>query len=119
MSKFFKYGSLTILLAILLVFFLRGRFSHETFDSEKWKNWKETEAEWSLRWDMMNSLRNTHYLKGKTAEEITNLLGEPETKTNKEFRYYLGFAKRGIDTGTLIILFDETGTVSDFYVHRG
>lgn len=116
MNKFLKYGSLTLLAVIFVAFFLKGRIPHETFDSERWKNWEETEAEWSLRWDMMNSLRNNHNLKGKTTEEIINLLGEPESKTDKEFSYYLGMAKRGIDIGTLTILFDETGKVTKFKV---
>ena len=82
------------------------------------KNWTESEAEWSLRWDMMNSLRNNHQLKGKTKAEIIELLGEPEIKTDAEFGYYLGMAKHGIDVGNLAFIFGENGKVKEFYVRR-
>ena len=40
-----------------------GKFSHEEFNSEKWKNSElNAEENWSLRWDMMNDLRNQYDL---------------------------------------------------------
>lgn len=118
-SKFIKYVFLIFIGLISITFFFKGRITHEKFDSEKWKNWEETEMEWSLRWDMMNSLRNNYDLKSMNKQEITYLLGEPEMKANSEFSYYLGYAKRGIDTGNLTVKFDEFGKVTSFRVHRG
>lgn len=122
MKKFLKYGSLTLLTIVFAAFLLKGRIPHATFDLERWKNWNETEknteVDCSLRWDMMNSLRNNHKLKGKTQEEIIRLLGEPESRTEKEFYYSLGMAKSGMEVGTLTIIFDETGKVTKFNVRR-
>ena len=118
MSKKVKYGILTIGLIILIGFVLKGRITHEKFDSARWKNWTESEAEWSLRWDMMNSLRTDHDLKGMSKNQILKLLGEPDSKTEKEFGYYLGYSKRGINTGSLTIQFDNN-KVTDFSVWGG
>lgn len=97
---------------------LKGNIPHEQFDSKKWKNWQETEWDGSLRWDMMNSLRNTYKLKGQTKTEITELLGTPNTETDLEFGYYLGMAKSGIDTGHLTIKFNRNGIVTNYNVTR-
>lgn len=107
---------MTIGVTILIGFILKGRITHEQFNSDKWKNWTESETEWSLRWDMMNSLKNNYELKGMTKAQIIKLLGEPESKTEKKFRYYLGYSKHGINTGRLIIIFDKNNTVIDYSV---
>lgn len=118
MNRNLKIGLFTIVILILIGFGLKGRITHEEFSSDKWKNWEESEAEWSLRWDMMNSLRNSYELKGMTKDQILELLGEPETNNKTEFSYYLGMAKRGIDIGTLTIKFNENGKVMDYNVRR-
>ncbi len=105
LSKKLKYGILTIGVIILIGFALKGKIAGEEFDAQKWKNWTESETEWSLRWDMMNSLRNNYELKGMNKKQILELLGEPEAKTAIEFSYYLGYSKRGINTGRLTIKF--------------
>jgi tRNA(His) 5'-end guanylyltransferase len=121
LSKKIKYGILTIGIIILTLigFALKGKMTHERFDSDRWKNWTESEAEWSLRWDMMNSLRKNYELRGMTKTQIFELLGEPESKTEKEFGYYLGYSKRGINTGRLTIKFDKNNTVIDYSVWDG
>jgi len=118
-KKGIKYGLLLFATIIIIGFILKGDNTNVQFDSEKWKNWKETKTTLSLRWDMMKSLRNTHKLKKKTKTEIIELLGEPESKTKKEFRYYLGFSKSGINTGSLTIKFDKNNIVTDFMVWQG
>jgi len=77
--------------------------------------------EWSLRWDMMNSLRNNNQLKGKTKLEIIELLGEPESKFihKSEFYYNLGYSKHGINTGRLSIIFNEHDRVIDYSFWEG
>jgi hypothetical protein len=100
---------------------LRGNISCEKFDSEKWKTADmSSEMNWSLRWDMMNSLRYNHKLIGMSKMEIFNLLGKPdENFTNeKTFRYYLGYSHHGINTGSLIIIF-ENDIVKSFSVLEG
>lgn len=96
-----------------------GNVTHESFDSDKWKNWEESEAEWSLRWNMMNSLRNDFDLKELTQSEIIELLGEPDSKSKHEFSYNLGYSKTGINTGRLTIKFVGDGLVKDYLVWQG
>src|SRR5688572_19664512 len=80
---------------------LTNYFSRSDFDSEKWKTWEEAEDTMSLRWDMVDDLQDKHELNGMTEQEIIELLGEPGSKSNVEWTYDLGMARRGIDTGTL------------------
>ena len=54
-----------------------------------------------------------------TKPAIIKLLGEPNSKSNLGFEYYLGFSKRGINTGHLDIKFDENGIATDFSVTDG
>lgn len=120
MNKNLKIGLFSVMILILIGFGLKGRITHEKFSSDRWKNWqKSEEAEWSLRWDMMNNLRNSYDLKGMTKNEIIELLGKPELESEIEYSYCLGMAKRGIDTGTLTIKFDEKEKVIKYNVRRG
>lgn len=97
---------------------LTNYFSRNNFNAEKWKNWEESEDTMSLRWDMINDLQDNYKLDGMTEEEIIELLGEPGSKSNVEWTYYLGMARRGIDTGTLSLVF-ENGKVKSHEVWRG
>jgi hypothetical protein len=97
-----------------------GHISGIPFDSEQWKNADlNTEENWSLRWDMMNSLRNDYELVGKTKSEIIDLLGNLDNKVNNEFYYYLGYSKRGINTGNLRLYFDSDEKVISIKVTDG
>lgn len=85
------------------------------FDSEKWKNWIETESNMNMRWDMVDDLIDNYNLKGKSIEELEQLLGEaPLECPNKEcvIYYNLGPCRRGIDYGSLMIEF-KNGKVSN------
>ena len=75
------------------------------FDSEQWKKWEETETTACVRWDMRKDLVKQHKLIGLSREQIIDLLGEPDSRyqSENEIRYYLGMARVGIDTGTLIL----------------
>ena len=120
MSKKLKYGFILISVLIILVFTLRGKISGEKFDSEKWKNSNlNSEENWTLRWDMMNSLRNNYELKGKSKTEILQLLGKPDSETKDDFSYYLGYSKNGINTGRLTFSIDNKGNIIDFDVWDG
>ncbi len=106
---------------ILCGFVLRGKRSGEKFESEKWKTADlNNENNQYLRWDMMNSLRNNHELIGMSRKKIIRLLGKPDENftTEKTFRYYLGYSHTGINTGSLIIDF-ENGIVKSFSVWQG
>lgn len=100
---------------------LSGKISGDKFESEKWKTVDlNNESSQSLRWDMMNSLRNNYNLIGMSKKEIIDLLGNPDNNfTNeKTFRYYLGYSHTGINTGSLIIDF-ENGIVKKISVLQG
>ncbi|WP_347159378.1 hypothetical protein [Pontibacter chitinilyticus] len=122
LKKYKKAKIIALIFGAIVLFglLLKGNITHEQFDSERWKTADlNSEANWSLRWDMMNSLRNNHELVGKSKSEIIELLGEPESKTNSTFRYYLGYSKNGINTGSLIIKFNAEDRVVDFQVWQG
>ncbi|KLT70083.1 hypothetical protein AB674_09250 [Flavobacterium sp. ABG] len=117
---------LNIFLNVLIIVFvcalgLRGKISGEKFVSQKWKNANlNLEDNMTMRWDMMNSLRNNYKLIGMSKNEIINLLGKPSSSfsTEKEFRYYLGYSKTGINTGSLTITF-ENEKVTEINVWQG
>ena len=93
-------------------------FNRKGFDSEKWKSWEESEAEPSLRWNMVHDLRNKYELIGMTRLEVKKLLGEPEQETKNEIRYYLGMSGHGINTGSLILKIKEDRVI-DIHVWHG
>ena len=113
--------TIAILAVIICGLGLRGKISGEKFDSTKWKTADlNSEANWSLRWDMMNSLRNDYELIGMSRSEVIKLLGKPDDNfsTEKDFRYYLGYSKTGINTGSLTVKF-ENGIVTEINVWQG
>jgi len=118
LSNFFKTGLLILGATIIIGLLIKGNITQEKFNSEKWKNWEMSEATWSLRWDMMNSLRNSYELKGMTKSEVIELLGIPGFKTNSKFGYSLGYSKNGINTGHFEIHF-KNGKVFHYAVYEG
>lgn len=66
---------------------------------------------------MMNSLRKNHQLKGKTKQQILEPLGEPNSQSKNQLSYYLGYSKKGVNTGTLFIDFSDENVVAGFFVH--
>ncbi|MEM9000603.1 MAG: hypothetical protein AAGB24_10095 [Bacteroidota bacterium] len=108
--------SVIVILVILIVgIYLTNRYTEPIpFDSEKWKTQSETEM--SLRWDMMNSLRENYELKGMTKSEIINLLGEPTQTYDSKLYYDLGPSKRGINYGYLEFTFSQNGLVEKYIV---
>lgn len=111
---------LIVVILILSAFLLRGKITHEKFDSELWKTANlNSEENVSLRWDMMNDLRNKHKLVGMTKKEIIELLGDAGDTTSSEFSFYLGYSKTGINTGTLLITFNDKNIVTDIKVWQG
>lgn len=119
LKKKLTYGLIVVFLVMAAGYFLPGMVTYETFDSDRWKEWEESETEWSLRWDMMNSLRNNYYLVGMTKKEVVELLGEPDSPSNLHFSYYLGYSKRGINTGSLELFFNSEGVVTRIKVWEG
>lgn len=113
---------LTLLIAVLIVsaVLLQGKIPHEKFNSELWKTANlNSEENMSLRWDMMNDLRNKRKLVGMNKKEIIDLLGDPGDTASSELRYYIGYSKTGINTGTLIIKFNDKNIVTEIRVWQG
>jgi len=119
MSKSTKYV-LIISIAFLCIFSLRGKISGIEFDSYQWKYANlNSENYMSLRWDMINSLRNNYDLIGMSKSDIIKLLGKPEESSQTEtFNYYLGYSHTGINTGSLTIKFSKD-TVESISVWQG
>jgi len=76
-----------------------------------------TEDEMTLRWDMTYDLQERHELDGMTEKQIIELLGQPGFKSDIEWTYDLGMARSGVDTGTLILTF-ENGKVKTHNIRR-
>lgn len=113
------YTTILILSIICILLILKGKITHEPFDSTKWIQWKETETTMSLRWNMMNDLRKKHKLDKLNQKEVIELLGKPDSESQKVFRYYLGYSKRGINTGSFVIIFNDEKVVKQYYVWQG
>ena len=97
-----------------------GKYSHEKFSSDSWKNSNlNTEENASLRWDMMNDLRNNYEIIGLNKTEVKNLLGNPNTETYTYFSYALGYSRYGINTGTLWVTFDKNNKAIKISVTDG
>ena len=97
---------------MLLIFAILTSCTNTSFDSEKWKNWDGKES--FVRWDMANDLIDRHSLKGKTHEEIEELLGKPGNGINSDSNHYyydLGPCRRGIDFGSLYLDFKDDKVV--------
>lgn len=128
MTKFFKYFLLSVGILISIYFIsvaiwsfspeINHLFNRQKFDSEQWINWKESEKEPDLRWNMVNNLIKTKNLKGKTVEEIKELLGEPESESKISLSYYLGMTGSGINTGALNFKIKD-GIVVSYSVWQG
>lgn len=91
--------SIAVITIFVLGLGLSGKISREKFDAQKWKTANlNLEENLSLRWDMMNSLRNNYELIGMSKNEVIDLLGKPDddfsTGKTITFRYYLGYSKR-------------------------
>jgi len=106
-----------ITVLVIAVYFLRFLFN-VPFNSEKWKNWTESESSPSERWEMIHDLKRDDRLIGKTVNEIIGLLGKPNKTEEKKFIYYLGYTGNGINTASLIVCFNN-GIVSDLKVTNG
>jgi hypothetical protein len=77
------------------------------------------EENWSLRWDMMNSLRNENKLIGKKYEEVIQILGKPDAESKTELYYNLGYSGNGINTGNLTIEINAEKKVTNIKVSEG
>ncbi|MGM1057469.1 MAG: hypothetical protein ACQEWG_16405 [Bacteroidota bacterium] len=92
-------------------------FANRTeFDSEKWKNWEESEMELTLRWDMVSDLTSDYDLKGMSVKKVEELMGKPDQEYKDGYAYYLGLL--GIDTSRLFLTV-KNGVVTDYKVSRG
>ncbi|CAD0007124.1 hypothetical protein [Flavobacterium salmonis] len=120
MKKNIKLITLIFGTIILLCICLCGQFTHEKFNSKKWKNADQNlEENWSIRWDMMNSLRNEKELIGKSYEEIITILGKPDNESKTELYYSLGYTGNGINTGNLKIEINTEKKVTNIKVSEG
>lgn len=104
-----------IIFSILL---LIGCLEDKTFKSDEWKQWAESENNPSLRWEMHRDLLNKYDLKTYSKEEIVNLLGKPDIKKGDKYHYLMGYTGKGINTGTLIVIF-KNDSVQDIKIVEG
>ena len=99
-------------LSIIIILLLCLSCNEEkSFNTLEWKNWLESEANPNTRWLMQDDLLKKHDLKNYDKEKIIDLLGKPNSDNNNEYHYFLGTTGRGINTGTLIIRFENESVV--------
>lgn len=113
-------GGLIVALIPLIVCTVQLSVNEYTskFNQNRWLNHADK------RVHMVDDLLQKYKLKGKSNEEITQLLGAPtETRSGGEgviTLYYLG-TERGfipIDSEQLILQFDRDGKVMEYTVHK-
>ena len=103
------------ILYIIIACFLSG-CSRQSFDSEKWKNWKDTESTLFVRRDMVEDLTKQYKLVGMSRSEINDLLGKPNAVNNRSIGYDLGPTGQGTDYGWLILTLDDNEVVKRFKI---
>lgn len=96
---------------IVVLLFCVSCKEQKDFNATEWKNWTESEAKPNERWLMCEDLLRKYDFNDYSREKVINLLGHPNSDENDEYRYYLGTASRGINTGTLIIRFKNNSVV--------
>lgn len=107
-----------ITLCFILSLVIVGCYKYENFDSAEWKEHTESERTSNLRWYMSKDLMKNYQLKGVKKDSIINLLGEPKSKQNDKYQYFLGYTGKGINTGILTIIF-EKGIVKELRLTQG
>ena len=102
--------SILIILTIVVLGFVGLYYSQSkhAFESDKWKEWVESEENLNMRWQMIDSLTFKHNLIGLNKAEIKSLLGDPTTENTNSWSYNLGPTGMGINYGSLRIEFNET-----------
>jgi hypothetical protein len=94
----------TLVFALIITIVVSCK-ERKQFDSTKWKKWKESENSPSLRWEMHESLLKDYKLNMYSKKQIIDLLGNPNSKNENEFQYFLGYSNRGVNTGIMIVKF--------------
>ena len=90
----------------------------EPFDRECWRTFDHDElGAGCSRWRMRHSLVRQHDLVGMSRSEVEALLGPPSG--GQPGYYYMGSTNHGINTGTLELRFDSSGTVTGYELREG
>jgi hypothetical protein len=88
-----------------------------SFDSARWKAEGSDEGHPSLRYRMLEGLKEK-LRPGMTRAEVEALLGKPASG-GRSYRYGLGFPALGIDYDELVIEFDDSGKLKSYYILQG
>ena len=88
------------------------------FVSEDWKQWAESENNPGLRWQMHKDLLSKYNLKTCNKDQVLELLGNPNSEEENEYHYLLGYSGKGINTGKMIVIF-ENDLVVDIKIIEG
>lgn len=94
-----------------------GCSSGTKFDSEKWKQYSESELTHYVRWPMVDDLVSNYDIVGMSTKEAFQLLGKPTTQTESAHTYDLGPTGSGINYGSLILTIRDDRVVS-FSIHE-
>lgn len=107
-----------IIFCTVVLLFTVGCSEQKSFNSVEWKNWTETEITPSTRWLMRDDLLNNYDLKAYKKKQVLDLLGKPNSESANKYYYQLGYTGRGINTGTMVIIF-KNDSVADIEISDG
>jgi hypothetical protein len=88
------------------------------FDSDAWKAQKGAKITENRRAALVPALEREMRV-GMTRNEVRELLGEPDSTTDRSDTYRLGVAPFGIDPEFYRITYDAQGRVTTFRLIRG
>lgn len=111
-------NSLKILSFMVILLFTVSCSEQKDFNSDEWKSWVESENSPDTRWLMHKDLLDNNDLETYNKKQILDLLGKPNSETNNEYYYQLGYTGRGINIGTMVVKF-ENDSVVDIKVNDG
>lgn len=88
------------------------------FDSGMWRRERGKYDGENARMGMVTDLRNCHLQEGMSRASIELLLGKPDVVEGSSATYFLGDSEYGIDSESLIIVYDFQDKLSKTHIHR-
>ncbi len=68
---------------------------------------------------MISDLQDNYLRVGMSEDEVLALLGEPDSRTDRRFRYSVGAFPFSADYSWVFVRFDEAGKAVEFGIEQG
>ncbi|WP_125932201.1 hypothetical protein [Thiosocius teredinicola] len=89
------------------------------FDSAVWKSERNSNELQPRRQHMISDLQDNYLRVGMSEDEVLALLGEPDSRTDRRFRYSVGAFPFSADYSWVFVRFDEAGKAVEFGIEQG